>query len=154
VFRIEQRATPKISRRDAFRSAVDDLFIVGLDAEWQKEGSSNRLLSFQWSVLFHGREHTGIAFYANGERPELSDLVQQILKETKSAGIFSHYPKQLFLVSHYTLAELSILEDSDKLKSRFDAIRGSFTTLLEPFFVKVTDEIESNVDDPNQPRLL
>lgn len=127
------------SRQRSSSGSVDDLFIVGLDAEWQNEGSSNRLLSFQWSVLFQGREHTGIAFYANGERPKLSELLQQILKEAKSEDLFSHYPKQLFLVSHYTLAELSIMEDSDKLKSRFDAIRGSFTTLLEPFFVKVTD---------------
>jgi len=127
------------SRQRIPGESVDELFIVGLDAEWQNEGSANRLLSFQWSVLFHGREHTGIAFYTNGERPKLSDLVQQILSEAKSAGIFSHYPKQLFLVSHFTLAELSILEDFDKLKSRFDAIRGSFTTLLEPFFVRVTD---------------
>lgn len=113
--------------------------ILGLDAEWQNEGSYNRLLSFQWCLLFRGLEQTGIEFYANGDRPRLRDLVQQILTEAKNKGLISHYPKQLFLVSHFTLAELAILGDFDKLKKQFDTIRGSFTSLVEPFPVKVTD---------------
>lgn len=119
--------------------SVDDLFIIGLDAEWQNEGSRNRLLSYQWSVHYRGRECTGIAFYANGDRPRLSELVQQILNEAKREGLFSHYPKRAYLVSHFTLAELSVLEDFDRLKTRFDSIRGSFLSLREPFEVKLTD---------------
>jgi hypothetical protein len=129
----------KNRRRRIPRESVDDLFIIGFDAEWQNEGSQNRLLSFQWSVHYRGQECTGIAFYANGERPRLSELVQQILTEAKSKDLFSHFPKQVFLVSHFTLAELSILKDFDLLKSRFDTIRGSFTSLMEPLPVKITD---------------
>lgn len=113
--------------------------IVGIDAEWQSEGSRNRLLSFQWSVLFQGREHTGIAFFQDDDRPKLTELVQRILSEARREGLFSHYPKCLYVVSHFTLAELTMLEDFGLLKGRFDSIRGSFTTLTEPFEIKLTD---------------
>ena len=141
------------SRQRISSRSVDDLFIIGLDAEWKNEGSRNRLLSYQWSVHFRGRECTGIAFYANGDRPRLSELVQQILNEAKREGLFFHYPKRVYLVSHFTLAELSVLKDFDRLKNRFDTIRGSFTSLMEPFPVKITDSnrnqrwIELNLRD-------
>ncbi len=131
---------PKSKNRPRIpRESEDDFLILGLDAEWQNEGSYNQLLSFQWCVLFQGLEHTGIAFYENGMRPRLCDLVQQILTEAKSKELFSHFPKLVFVVSHFTLAELSILKDFDLLKNRFDTIRGSFTSLMEPLPVKVTD---------------
>jgi len=129
----------KNRRRRIPRESVDDLFIVGLDAEWQTEGDQNRLLSFQWCVLYRGKESTGIAFYEKEDRPNLAGLVQHLLTVVRREGLFSHYPKHLFLVSHFTLAELSILADFHVLKCRFDSIRGSYSTLTEPFPVKVTD---------------
>ena len=107
--------------------------------ERQSETDQNRLLSFQWSILSRDRERTGISYYPDGARPKSSDLIQHILGDARSGGMYSHYPKRLYLVCHFTLAELAILSDFEKLKSRFDAIRSSFTTLIEPFEITITD---------------
>ncbi|MCB1064715.1 MAG: hypothetical protein KDN20_17575 [Verrucomicrobiae bacterium] len=113
--------------------------IIGLDAEWQREGQANKLLSFQWSLLYRGSEFTGIEFF-DGGRPRMADLIQWILTDAKVQGAFCHYPKMVNLVCHFSLAEFAMMADFQELKTRFDALRGSFSTLAKPLSFTITDQ--------------
>lgn len=125
-------------RRGSHAASVDKLCLIGLDAEWQRNGDQNHLLSLQWAIRYRGEEVTGITF-PYGRRPTMEQLVGSILEDARRKGIFWHYPKAVTLVGHFSLAELSILEDFDKLKTQFDGLRGTFTTLTDPLEVTITD---------------
>lgn len=117
----------------------DELFIIGLDAEWVERDCRNFVLSFQWCVLHKGRKLVGIRF-PDGKRPTLATVIQTILSDAKKAGLFRHYPDSVFVVAHYSAAELHLLEDFSALKSEVDLVRKSFITITKPVPCRITDE--------------
>jgi hypothetical protein len=116
----------------------DDLFTIGLDAEWVLRDGRNFVLSFQWCVLVGGKKRLGIRF-PDGVRPTLATVLQTILSDAKEAGLFHQYPESVFVVAHYSPAELHLLADFPTLKREVDLVRKSFITLTKPVPCRITD---------------
>ena len=119
-------------------SVADVLVIIGLDCEYVERSGTNYLLSYQWHGLHGGREWSGILL-VNGNRWKFGHLLQHILGDAKARGIIQSYPKRVVMTAHYSLAEITAMEDFPDLKKKFDGIRRTFASVKKPLSVSIRD---------------
>jgi hypothetical protein len=86
-----------------------------------------------------GPSWAGVIYAPSGKRLTLAALLRRIIEEGRKAGHLRRWPKALTLVGHWTLSDLAMLEDFDKLKHQFSSIRNTYVTLQQPLKVTVHD---------------
>ncbi len=114
--------------------------IIGIDAEWQTQGDSNLVLSYQWYGIDGTDSWSGIHY------PELNGNQNRLkLHQWVSLTLQDHYkgrswPTEIVLVSHYSPAELSVVGDFGSIKTSIDLVQGtSFATITRPLDLRCYD---------------
>ncbi|MCG8601151.1 MAG: hypothetical protein MI807_13490 [Verrucomicrobiales bacterium] len=119
---------------------LPDEVIVGFDSEWVLRGNVNKILSYQVHVRLDGESWEKVYRLShNEERWTLRTLLKRTLMDAKSDGLFSKYPTSIYLVAHWTLADLVGLEDYNELKKEFDALGKSFMSIMKPYEIRWSD---------------
>ncbi|QYY37121.1 DNA polymerase [Ruficoccus sp. ZRK36] len=140
-----QKKTARKSAKMAKKKvrAPGRLFILGFDAEWVRDTADtndNQILSYQWYVINGDKRGGGLFLTKDTGRLSLEAFLSRSLESAKRRKLFSHYPKSVVLVSHFTRADLSSFSDyHDVLKCSFDNVRKSYTSLGVPYKVTLTD---------------
>jgi hypothetical protein len=114
--------------------------IIGIDAEWQTQGDSNLVLSYQWYGIDDNDSWSGIHY------PELNGNQNRLkLRQWVSLTLQDHYkgrswPTEIVLVSHFSPAELSVVGDFGSIKNSVDLVQGtSFATITRPLDLRCYD---------------
>ena len=114
--------------------------LVGLDSEWQNEGASNRVLSYQFFAFdFAGQDWCGIYYPQPNTRYGLSALVSCVVMEGLKQGRIKRWPTKVYLIAHFSLADLTTLTSFAKMKTLVDSVRRTFVSLSGLLSVKLWD---------------
>jgi len=122
-------------------SGVTDYVIVGFDTEYVtpespssrddiREGRAKyRVLSYQFHCLLpSGEAWSGITVPAEGERISMGELIVFALGSRPENPEASLLPRSIYLVGHYTKADLPAFSDFDSIKKVAAAVRSSFVS--------------------------
>lgn len=123
---------------DSVGSFADELCILGADTEFVTGPKHNRLLSYQTHGIYRGRAWSWFE-YRDGQRMTLEQVLSKALEEGKQEGVFKHYPREVHMAIHWSLADLPMFKNFDKLKDQFDALRKTYATILKPCELVWTD---------------
>jgi len=107
---------------------------VGIDAEWVfKQGRVNRILSYQFfAISLPDKEWSGIIELTEGIRMSLPRFIMDVIEDGLEKGLLKGWPKMIWLVSHFSLADLTSFIDFADQKINFDSIRHTFTSIGRP----------------------
>jgi len=116
----------------------DNLIIIGFDSEWvAQDGTSNHVLSYQYAVKVGSEMHRGIVYTEGAERKhrwKLSSLMGHAIEEARAEGVIGRlWPTRVFACAHFTRADLGSFRDYTDLKTEFDSLRGSYSTITRPY---------------------
>ncbi|MGY4232960.1 hypothetical protein ACVIIW_001907 [Bradyrhizobium sp. USDA 4449] len=132
-----RRFLPKPERKV---SGATDYAIIGFDTEYVTPESSStrddiregrakyRVLSYQFHCLLpSGEAWSGIAVPPDGERMSMGELIVFALgsRPPDSSALLPH---TIYLVGHYTKADLPAFSDFDTIKKIASAVRSSFVS--------------------------
>lgn len=122
-----------------------DTILLGFDTEYTpQDPTHNRLLSYQfYACNMRGEnEWADIRYPLPDDRLSLKDFLTWVIKDGLEKSTITRWPKQVLLISHFSLADLTGFEDFESLKSEFDAIRRTYISLK--------DEVNCTVYDHNK----
>lgn len=123
---------------DSVGSFADELFILGADTEFVPGPKGNRIQSYQTHGMYRGREWSWFE-YRDGKRMTLEEVIGAALEKGKQDGVFKHYPEEVHLAMHWSLADLTMFKNFEQLKDQFDALRKTYATILKPCPIRWTD---------------
>ncbi|WP_375777814.1 DNA polymerase [Bradyrhizobium sp. ma5] len=139
-------------------AGVSDCVIIGFDTEYVtpdspssrddiREGRAKyRVLSYQFHCLLpSGEAWSGIAIPSEDERMSMGELVVFALGSRPQSQNDGLLPRSIYLVGHYTKADLPAFSDFDSIKKIAAAVRSSFVSTDASFDFVVnttTGEIE------------
>ncbi len=114
--------------------------LVGFDTEYTRRGDQNHVLSYQFAALAvaTGAEWCGIA-YSCGRRYGIATFLSEAVRLGLEQGRIKSWPTEIYLLSHFSLADLVVLGDFQDQKARFDAVRRTFVTIGQASVVKLWD---------------
>ena len=117
---------------------TDNIIIIGFDSEWvARDEKSNHVLSYQYAVKVGAAMHRGIVYTEGAERKhrwKLSSLMGHAIEEARTAGVIGRvWPTRVFACAHFTRADLGSFRDYPDLKTEFDSLRGSYSTITRPY---------------------
>jgi hypothetical protein len=128
------KATPrKPSRRYTLSDLLEDDLIVGLDSEYVTGEVKNDVVSYQSYALSSPTPFEWIEIMEPGQRLKLAEVVSRIVRKGLDEGFLERCPARITLAIHWSLAELTSMQDYKELKTQFDALRNSYVTLGKPF---------------------
>ena len=114
--------------------------IIGIDAEWQTQGESNLVLSYQWYGIDGANSWSGIHYPEQDSRQKRLKLHQWITLMLQPQFKGRSWPLEMVLVSHFSPAELSVVADFGAIKHSVDLVQGtSFATITRPITLRCTD---------------
>lgn len=132
---------PKPEKRKKGRTE-EDYMLIGFDTEYVvppdpvdsadiREGRAKyNVLSYQFHcILKSGESWSGIAIPNDGERMSMAELIVFALGSRSKSGDSSQFPRLVYLVGHYTKADVPAFSDFKDLKSIVSAVRGSFVSV-------------------------
>jgi hypothetical protein len=103
--------------------------LVGVDAEWQREGDRNRILSYQFHALQPGgAEWSGIV-HTQGKRYRFARFISVAIEIGMRDRHLLIWPQRVYIVSHFSLADLVAFADFKEFKGFFDSVRRTFVTI-------------------------
>ena len=115
------------------------MIIIGFDSEWVYLPVENRnhILSYQFTVLTASSECSGIVYTEGPElkhRWKLSDLLGHAIQVAREQGVLGRsWPQEVCAAAHFTRADLAAFRDYGTLRTEFDNLRGSFSTITKPY---------------------
>ena len=122
-----------------YGSDADPPLIIGFDAEWKNLGEINRILSYQtFSFSADGNSWPGIVI-AEGRRLRLPQLIAAVLKHGLGIGTLKAWPRRVYLVSHFSLADCVAFSDFDDFKAEFDSVRRTLISIRKPLSIVCWD---------------
>ncbi|KRR23264.1 DNA polymerase [Bradyrhizobium retamae] len=144
------RFQPKPEKRV---SGVTDYVIIGFDTEYVtpqspssrddiREGRAKyRVLSYQFHChLPSGEAWSGITVPPDGERISMGELIVFALASRPESPSDILLPRSIYLVGHYTKADLPAFSDFDSIKKIAVAVRSSFVSTDASFDFAVSTE--------------
>jgi hypothetical protein len=129
-----------------------ELLIVGFDCEWVTEDERNCVLSYQVACHYAGKEWTAIQYTRRAEKircPEgsaenvrdrykFANVIAGAISAGIRRGFLRAWPKTVVACAHWTRADLSAMEDFDAIKRSFDGVQKTYTTIVKPYFARVS----------------
>jgi hypothetical protein len=128
--------TRKTSRSYTLNDFLEDDLIVGLDSEYVTGEAKNDVVSYQGFALSSPTPYEWIEIMEPGRRLKLAEVVSRIIQKGLDEGFLERCPARITLAIHWSLAELTSMQDYKELKRQFDALRNSYVTLGKPFQFK------------------
>lgn len=112
-----------------YGATADGTLFVGFDTEHKRSENRNRVLSYQFMACdTTGRAWSGL-HEAKGVRSTLSRFLSWVVRVGLVNRKISTWPKKIYLIGHFTLADLTLFSDFKYRKRSFDAIRRTFISL-------------------------
>jgi hypothetical protein len=125
---------------------ASNYIIIGFDTEYVtpaeavtgtdiREGRAKyEVLSYQFSCRMRsGERWSGIAIPDKGERISMGELIVLALASRPVSEPALLLPRNVYLVGHYTKADIPAFSDFKDLKSVVSAVRGSFVSVDTDF---------------------
>src|SRR5262249_26952336 len=82
---------------------------------------------------------SGILYPANKRRLKLAWFLKEVVSQGLREGRVKRWPKRVYLIGHFSVADLPGFDDFDILKSEFDSIRRTFVTVMKGMSILVWD---------------
>ena len=119
------RKTPIWVPTCKFYGGTQDCLLVGFDTEFERDGKHNNLLSYQFYVKHPtGVEWKGIGYLNKREdRITLSDFFEWIFSEGFKQHKITEYPQRIYLIGHFTIADLPGFSNFNDMKHQVNAVR-------------------------------
>lgn len=119
--------------------ATTDELWIGFDSEYvertdpKTHKAYNEVLSYQTFCIqpLSGKSASQMLYTRDfgGKRLSLGTVVANAVSDCLGSGVLSAWPKWIVIAGHFTVADITALKDFHRLKSRFDAIHRTFTSL-------------------------
>ena len=123
----------------------DHTLFIGFDTEYVSggcdDGLKNHVLSYQ-AYAVHPPTKSEWFFAADTEdshRLSLEEVVKFTLIEGKLQNKFHDWPTKIILITHWSVAEMTSVSNFNELKNKFDGVRRTFVSLMEPLKIKFHD---------------
>ena len=126
-------------------SYLEDIIVIGFDSEYvyNATANSNHILSYQ----YFGRTTRGTwsdIIYTEGfnqkDRLNLKELIGKAIEHgRKEKKISYQWPRNVIVTAHFSRADLASFKDFLELKSQFDSLRKSYSTITRPYFTQYID---------------
>ena len=126
-------------------SYLEDIIVIGFDSEYvyNATANSNHILSYQ----YFGRTTRGTwsdIIYTEGfnqkDRLNLKELIGKAIEHgRKEKKINYQWPRNVIVTAHFSRADLASFKDFLELKSQFDSLRKSYSTITRPYFTQYID---------------
>jgi hypothetical protein len=113
--------------------------IIGFDTEFVPGREKNDIVSYQAFVISASGCYEWFKLLAPGERMTLADLLREVLAKGLDDGCLKVWPTEVHFAIHWSLADLTALENFDELKASFDGIRKTYATVFQPLAVEFWD---------------
>ena len=168
----------KVDEDDPFDLDVEPIvptrLLVGFDTEYvapptikyekgkpkpklkEMDPALNRVISYQYYAILPSpmgdaiKEWSGIIYVKEGERISRSQLMSAVYSKAFEDPTILKLPHSVILVGHYTKADLPGFSDFTTFRSRMDAVRRSFVTVIhDPEFAKTPLEVPKGSDEKN-----
>lgn len=126
-------------------TGLPKMLIIGFDAEWVRKEDGNQILSYQYHAA-HTQKGAwrGIRYPAKGTRFKLGDFIHDVIHDGRKLKLFSHWPKNVYIVSHFSISDLAAFDDFQSLSMEFDSIRRTFITLKKAYAMTINTEPGNN----------
>lgn len=133
-----------------YGSDPEQALFIGWDTEYnpevsaaeggQKTPGSNHVLSYQFFVLGERSVLGGIHFTSEGLRIKINRLIGSAIMISLKAGLISRWPKSVYLIGHFSRADLPGFKGSDILFRETDAVRRTFVSTGDAICLNCWDE--------------
>jgi hypothetical protein len=118
---------------------MNDSIIIGFDTEYvyRPDSQSNHILSYQYAGMTAQGMWTGIVYTQGAEkkhRLKLRELMGIAIEAGRDQKILGRtWPSKVYAAAHFTRADLASFKDFNVLKTQFDALRGSYSTISSSY---------------------
>ena len=117
------------------------MIIIGFDSEYVRRGDVNELISYQFAIKTESKLQTGIFYPTAGQRWTLSTLLERVIQSGRKEKTLDHvWPDEIYLVAHFSRADVAMLADYKKQSRDLDNLRGSYATLGKPLQQSLYDD--------------
>lgn len=156
---VKDQLWPPLSGDDLYHASLDSRHVKGDDLfhelpprvrksvthrnKTQARGFRNRTLSYQLAVYSPQLDlKRNEVLLTGGEPVLLSDIVGRVARHCADARVSGgvHPIFRVFLIAHWTLAEIQTFKDLNSVKKAFDSVRGTFITTGAAYEVTATFE--------------
>jgi DNA polymerase type B, organellar and viral len=125
------------SKKRKSKAEADSYLIIGFDSEFKspspienrevEEGKAKyRVLSYQFHVVTNDSEWSGICVPDDNERMSLGEYIVVALASGKKQGKVEKLPTRIYLVGHFSRADLPAFSDFKNLQKSINNVRNSF----------------------------
>lgn len=148
----------KPQRRRKKAGQPEPYLLVGFDTEYKTPGilftpaeiksgaAKYTVLSYQFHCrASSGETWSGIHCPVDGERMDLSEFLTFALAKGTNSGAISKLPSRIYLVGHFTRADIPAFADFKNLQSMIGAVRNTFISMdgYLPLRIKFPDAAEA-----------
>ena len=97
------------------------MLVIGFDSEYVRRGNVNEILSYQCAIKTDSKLQTGIFYPKAGVRWTLAELLEKVIQAGREKKtLVRDWPKELYLVAHFSRADVAMLEDYKELSRQLD----------------------------------
>jgi hypothetical protein len=125
--------------------------IVSIDAEYQRQGDENGILSYQYVVGFNGVYCKGIFYTKSMKRKDrytFEQFLSLALQAAIEEGILTAWPEHIIIAAHYLKADLFTFSNSFKnIKTEVNSVRKTVASLGDTYGVDLSEEMKKRIDD-------
>jgi hypothetical protein len=116
------------------------MIIIGFDSEFVRRGDRNEILSYQYAIKTKEKTQSGIFYPEQGHRWTIKKFLEEVIQAGRSEGTLDRvWPKELYLVAHFSRADVSMLKDYKRISRSLDSLRGTYATLGRPLVERLHD---------------
>ena len=109
------------------------MLVIGFDSEYVRRGNVNEILSYQFAIKTESKLQMGIFYPEAGVRWSLAELLQEVIQAGRKEQTLDRvWPDELYLVAHFSRADVAMFKDYKELSRQLDNLRGSYATLGKP----------------------
>lgn len=115
---------------------------IGFDTEYVQEGTSRRLLSYQFSIYANDTMYAWICLPRNGRRLPLHVLLSWFLADMNEQGLGFSYSESndIWLVCHFGSVDYTTLDNFEYVMESSDSLRKTIVSIEKPVFLKIWDK--------------
>lgn len=114
--------------------------LVGFDSEWKTEAGVNKILSYQMFAVDAVGGSWRAIYYPEGGRYGMRELLGCLILEGLQQRHIRKWPKKIYLIAHFSLADLTALDDFQKFQHLFDAVRRTYVSINDTIDFRIWDK--------------
>jgi len=125
---------PEIIENPKWRNKTE---LKGLiERAWRK----NDVVSYQAHVISPQGSYPWIELMPQGHRMKLAKFIESVIRKGMRKKILKKFPKKILLAAHWSIPDLTSLEDYDKFKNLIDGVGRTQASMDSGFEINIYDE--------------